>query len=119
MRILTAVLVAALLVPAGASAQQDLRSPDARDAARPALTQDLRSPDTRDAQRPAVTQDLRNPDSRDYGLQPRELAPTSSLAGTTSPEGDGPATWPWLAFAVVIVAAFAATAIRRRKAAVR
>jgi hypothetical protein len=40
---------AAIAAPA-AVAQQDLRSPDARDAARAALgpTQDLRSPDTRD-----------------------------------------------------------------------
>jgi hypothetical protein len=36
-------------VPAGALAAQDLRSPDARDAARQATVQDLRSPDARDA----------------------------------------------------------------------
>jgi hypothetical protein len=41
------VAIAALAaIPAVAAAQQDLRSPDARDAA---LTQDLRSPDARDA----------------------------------------------------------------------
>jgi hypothetical protein len=52
----TGTLLAALAFPGGALAQQDLRSPDARDAAR-AITQsppaearqDLRSPDARDA----------------------------------------------------------------------
>lgn len=51
--ITTVALAAALAVPAAAAAQ-DLRSPDARDAAlasRQADTQDLRSPDARDAGR--------------------------------------------------------------------
>jgi hypothetical protein len=40
----------ALAAPAGAVAQQDLRSPDARDASRSGeVRQDLRSPDARDA----------------------------------------------------------------------
>jgi hypothetical protein len=72
--------VAALAAPA-AGAQQDLRSPDTRDAAEgyappppssiatPAGSeyQDLRSPDARDAARLAdtPTQDLRSPDARD------------------------------------------------------
>jgi hypothetical protein len=44
-----ALAIAALAAPA-AVAQQDLRSPDARDAARSAIAkQDLRSPDARDA----------------------------------------------------------------------
>ena len=43
---LIAAIAALAAVPAIAVAQQDLRSPDTRDAA---LTQDLRSPDTRDA----------------------------------------------------------------------
>jgi hypothetical protein len=51
------------------SARQDLRSPDARDAARkhPSARQDLRSPDARDAARkhPSARQDLRSPDARD------------------------------------------------------
>ena len=43
-------IVLALAAPAGAVAQQDLRSPDARDAARSdEARQDLRSPDARDA----------------------------------------------------------------------
>ena len=67
---------------------QDLRSPDARDAAAaPASTgavQDLRSPDARDAAgAPASTgsvQDLRSPDARDAAVA------TGSLAGTTAPD---------------------------------
>jgi hypothetical protein len=44
------IAVVVALAPAGALASQDLRSPDARDAGRPAPApvQDLRSPDTRD-----------------------------------------------------------------------
>ena len=96
--ITTAALVATCAVPAGAAAQsQDLRSPDARDAAAAAQEQsyqDLRSPDARDAGRPAetrqysdlrspdardaaqagqVTQDLRSPDARDAGRPPVEV----------------------------------------------
>jgi hypothetical protein len=99
--ITTAALVAACAVPAGAAAQsQDLRSPDARDAAAAAQAQgyqdlrspdardagratetrqysDLRSPDARDAGKAAqVTQDLRSPDARDVGRTPVEV-PTS------------------------------------------
>jgi hypothetical protein len=73
--ITTAALVAACAVPASAAAQsQDLRSPDARDAAAAAQAesyQDLRSPDARDAARPSDTpqySDLRSPDARDAGL---------------------------------------------------
>ena len=54
-RIITTVgaVALALAIPAAAGAQQDLRSPDARDAARPIVQngQDLRSPDARDAAR--------------------------------------------------------------------
>jgi hypothetical protein len=70
--ITTAALVAACAAPASAVAgNQDLRSPDTRDAARAVETptyQDLRSPDTRDAARAVETptyQDLRSPDTRD------------------------------------------------------
>jgi len=70
--ITTAALVAACAVPATAAAQrQDLRSPDARDAAATALAehyQDLRSPDARDAASPSEPRqysDLRSPDARD------------------------------------------------------
>jgi hypothetical protein len=82
---LTALAMLAFAAPAPA---QDLRSPDARDAAsqghlvtQPA--QDLRSPDARDAAitRPVVTQpaqDLRSPDARDAGLVER---PSPSVGG--------------------------------------
>jgi hypothetical protein len=61
-------------------AYNDLRSPDARDAAvqaaEPQVAQDLRSPDARDAavqaDTPQVAQDLRSPDARDAG----RVAPT-------------------------------------------
>src|SRR3954471_2951770 len=69
-------LAVAALVAGPASAQQDLRSPDTRDAAAgryPAVVhQDLRSPDARDAAEgrypaasPELRQDLRSPDARD------------------------------------------------------
>jgi hypothetical protein len=48
-RIATLTAVLTMLVAPAAFAGQDLRSPDARDAARPAVTQiDLRSPDAID-----------------------------------------------------------------------
>jgi hypothetical protein len=72
--ITAAALVAACAVPASAAAQvQDLRSPDARDAAAAAEIagyKDLRSPDARDAARspePRQYSDLRSPDARDAG----------------------------------------------------
>jgi hypothetical protein len=50
-----ALAAGSLLVPAAATAQQDLRSPDARDAAASVrVAQDLRSPDARDAARPSA-----------------------------------------------------------------
>ena len=68
-RITTVGVVAlALSTPTTAGAQQDLRSPDTRDAAAAATAgQDLRSPDTRDATRPIVPagQDVQSPDARD------------------------------------------------------
>ncbi len=75
--ITTAALVATCAVPATAAAQsQDLRSPDARDAATAAEAQsyqDLRSPDARDAataSEPRQYSDLRSPDARDAGRTP-------------------------------------------------
>jgi hypothetical protein len=73
----------AIKLVAAAHAQQDLRSPDTRDAAItsatrvPAARQDLRSPDTRDAaitgaaRVSAAGQDLRSPDTRDAATNPR------------------------------------------------
>jgi hypothetical protein len=80
--ITTAALVAACAAPATAAAQnQDLRSPDTRDAAAAAQMQgyqDLRSPDARDVGRPSpdtqVAQDLRSPDARDAGRPPVQVA---------------------------------------------
>jgi hypothetical protein len=68
---LAAVLATAAVVPAASAANTDLRSPDARDAARAVVVtngQDLRSPDARDASRVDVVsngQDLRSPDASD------------------------------------------------------
>jgi hypothetical protein len=90
-----ALLALAMSAPALAQPQQDLRSPDTRDAAIAAThKQDLRSPDARDAA------DLR-----------RYLG-TSSLAGTTSPP-ERPAVQPvqasggfdWLSAAIGAIAA--------------
>lgn len=76
-----AALMAVCAAPASATPYEDLRSPDAKDAAREAGTvhgrsQDLRSPDSQDAaahkgayardESPAeLMQDLRSPDARD------------------------------------------------------
>jgi hypothetical protein len=67
-------------------AYQDLRSPDASDAAVQAaetqqVAQDLRSPDARDAalqepkSTPQMAQDLRSPDARDAALQEPKSTP--------------------------------------------
>jgi hypothetical protein len=72
--IVTAALVAVCATPASAASYEDLRSPDAKDAAREAgvvqgPSQDLRSPDTRDAAAASAEgdtyQDLRSPDAKD------------------------------------------------------
>jgi hypothetical protein len=90
--------LAALAAPTAAAQQQDLRSPDTRDAARAAATaaapqQDLRSPDTRDTARSSTAaaprQDLRSPDleameaMRDAALL-RLFAPRSPAARAVS-----------------------------------
>jgi hypothetical protein len=79
--ITTAALVAACAAPSTAAAQgQDLRSPDAREAAATAAEQsyqDLRSPDARDVVSTSdtqVAQDLRSPDARDAGRPPIRVA---------------------------------------------
>jgi hypothetical protein len=68
-RIIAAAIAIALCASSTAVAQQDLRSPDAIDAAtpRPSQVQDLRSPDAVDAatERPSQDQDLRSPDAKD------------------------------------------------------
>jgi hypothetical protein len=116
-----ALALGAFATPA-AFAQQDLRSPDARDAARAAInTQDLRSPDTRDAARAAInTQDLRSPDTRDAAIghsAPTEVSvPSHSAPVAQSP---GESRWPNFGIALLVVAtvAFAGAAfvlVRRR-----
>jgi hypothetical protein len=85
----TTIAIGAVLAPA-AAAQQDLRSPDTRDAAeRAQRTQDLRSPDTRDAaERAQRTQDFRMPDTRDAAAgRGTENAPVVEFVDV--PEADG------------------------------
>jgi hypothetical protein len=66
----------ALAGPTAASAHQDLRSPDTRDAAAAATTgQDLRSPDTRDAAAATAGQELRPPNTGDAT---RPIAPAQA-----------------------------------------
>jgi hypothetical protein len=109
--ITTAALVAACAAPATAAAQnQDLRSPDTRDAAaaaaqqpgeyvyssdaasekaRTQISQDLRSPDARDAGTPntqVARQDLRSPDARDAGRPPVQV-PTPIVEIRQAPGG--------------------------------
>lgn len=108
------VVALALTAPVTAGAQQDLRSPDARDtsaataagqdwrspdargvAGSPAAGRDARSPDARDAAQPdaptqAAGRDLRSPDARDAT---RSTAPTQAPAPVQpvdrSPDGFG------------------------------
>jgi hypothetical protein len=83
---LAAVLVTAAVVPATSAANTDLRSPDARDAARVVVVSsghDLRSPDARDAARVVVAghgQDLRSPDASDAAR------PSSPPVPSTTPD---------------------------------
>jgi len=71
---LVLALAAGAIAAPGASASGDLRSPDARDAARAAtpVRSDLRSPDARDSapapERSSPTVDLRSPDARDSSV---------------------------------------------------
>ena len=76
---LIATVCALMAVPAAAQAQQqDLRSPDTRDAAQAALAvQDLRSPDTRDAA------DGRTPDTSRSSCRSRRPRCPPSGAGST------------------------------------
>jgi hypothetical protein len=88
-----ALAVSAVLAPA-ATAQQDLRSPDARDAAASSIRQDLRSPDARDAAvvPPSPPQrrftDLRSPDARDAGRPQPFVVHSTSPASTGFDWGD-------------------------------
>jgi len=105
---LAAVMATAVVAPAAASANTDLRSPDAVDASRGVVVstgQDLRSPDARDASRPVVVstgQDLRSPDARDARFvpegNPQDLRspdatdvsrPSTSPVQTAAPDNSG------------------------------
>ena len=87
--IIIAFAVSVAVTPA-AAAQQDLRSPDTRDAAMQAeRKQDLRMPDTRDAAMQAERkQDLRLPDTRDWaeGRGP-DTAPIVEYVEVSKPNG--------------------------------
>ena len=70
-----ALAVTALGASTAAATPADLRTPDAVDAATPAVTQytptDVRTPDAVDAGKPAAVTsgaDLRTPDARDHGI---------------------------------------------------
>ncbi|HEY6694730.1 MAG TPA: hypothetical protein VI006_17895 [Solirubrobacteraceae bacterium] len=106
-RLVAGLAVAALLVPATASARLiDNPQPPAYPSA------DLRMPDTRDAaERVGVTrQDLRMPDTRDAAADIRAASPTSSLAGTVSPPSapaapaatDDDVDWPAIGIAAAL-----------------
>jgi hypothetical protein len=98
--------VAALAAPAAAAQQQDLRSPDARDAAHPVPAvaverQDLRSPDARDAAHPVPAvaveqQDLRSPDTRDLAAGRGTFSAPDVVVvkmPQSSPAADGGIEW--------------------------
>jgi hypothetical protein len=102
-----ALALGAVATPA-AFAQQDLRSPDTRDAALAAVnTQDLRSPDTRDAALAAVnTQDLRSPDTRDAAIghfAPAQVPVSSHPAPVARSSDDSP--WPTAGIGLLVLTA--------------
>jgi hypothetical protein len=110
-----------ILVASQAAASVDLRSPDARDAARAAeqaQTVDLRSPDARDAGRAAESKsvDLRSPDARDAGRAAPQV-PASS--GNSS----GNLDWRYLAIgglgSILVVGVAVRSTRRRRRRLVR
>jgi hypothetical protein len=110
-RTTAAAALLALAMSAPALAQQDLRSPDTRDAAIAATTkQDLRGPDARDAAR-----------ASQIAREMRRFAATSRPADTTSPPSAAqpvPASsggFDWLSAAIGAIAV-AGLALASRKA---
>src|SRR5688572_17148524 len=94
---------AVLAAPAAAARPQDLRSPDARDAATRTIVQDLRSPDARDA-----------------AASPRPSAVPVSASAPARPESTSdwtPIVLPAAAFLFTIVLAAATVAMRGRRRA--
>jgi hypothetical protein len=105
----SALVIAAIAAPAApAAARQDLRSPDARDAARAAtVVQDLRPPDVRDAAQPRFTPSQR-------------LTPASPASRPVVASASGPTGFPWLEAGALLVAIGLGTAtLRRRRFAAR
>jgi hypothetical protein len=94
--------------------RQDLRSPDARDAARP-ITQDLRTPDARDAANAEQIARSMEDYYQSFG-EPVPVAPFASSEPASPPPAD---ETPWLlvsaiAAALAGVLASAALVLRRR-----
>ena len=134
-----AFMLAALAAPTAAAQQQDLRSPDARDAGRAAPAapkQDLRSPDARESGRTAapaaageaLAQERYYPS---YGTrassaalaEEQYLSSHGQSAPQTRPQSPVPSDdTPWLPIALSIAAALvilAATATRFRRLRLR
>jgi hypothetical protein len=88
----------------GATAGQDLRSPDARDGAALSVStsQDLRSPDARDGATPSTSpsQDLRSADARDVGAP----APTTPVVVEVPARGDSGLNWDSVAIGALMSA---------------
>jgi hypothetical protein len=125
-RTLTSALVAAaVLAPNAGAATQDLRSPDARDAAAASQArdyQDLRSADARDAAvafRGREYQDLRSPDARDATRvvsNPSLSTPGNEPSGSAWDEvGIGAAA----VLGLMMIGLGGAVLIRRRRKAMR
>jgi len=117
-----------------AAAQQDLRSPDARDAAPVVLResrQDLRSADARDAApvaHPRIAQDLRSPDARDAGRPQGTFnvpevtvvrVPESATAATGGMDWGDAAIGAGFAVALGLIGVGGTLAVVRRTAASR
>ena len=101
---LLAAIGALAATPGVAAAQQDLRSPDARDAA---LTQDLRSPDARDAAAGRL------PGGSDVVVVP---APSPVAAAPRGFDWRAAGVGAGIAIGLVLLATSAALLIRRRRA---
>jgi hypothetical protein len=77
----------------------------------PAVAQDLRSPDARDAALRATTQDLRSPDARDAAL--RSVAPsTAAVQAPVRDSADASSNdFPWLESAIIAVVALSVVGV--------
>ena len=110
-----AAVLTMVVAPAAFAGPIDLRSPDARDAATPAVTTvDLRSPDAvTPVQVAASGQDLRSPDARDvFTPAGHNLSP--SVAPKPAPS-DGGFDWGILGIVAAALAACGALAVMLRR----